>query len=221
MAMGAQPQTTEVRAQTTEVRTRTPRSSAKHEAILDAARSVFLEMGYAAASMDAVAARAGASKATIYAHFRGKDVLFAAVISRRCEEIFILDAPEESEDARATLTAIAQRLMGVLLSPDALGIFRVVVAESPRQPDLVRAFYEAGPAAGKAAIAAMLAELDRKGKLVIPDPIVAADLFVGMLRSDVFMRALLGLPPAPPRTPEATIASAVETMMRAFGVIGG
>src|ERR1700743_2691719 len=48
--------------------------------ILFAAKDVFLSQGYERASMDAVAARAGTSKRSLYAHFESKDKLFLAVL---------------------------------------------------------------------------------------------------------------------------------------------
>ena len=50
--------------------------------ILDAAERVFLERGFQSASIDEIAARAPASKPTIYGHFAGKEALFAAVVAR-------------------------------------------------------------------------------------------------------------------------------------------
>ncbi len=189
--------------------------SAKREAILDAAGEVFLEQGYAAASMDNVAARAGVSKATIYAHFTSKDDLFRAMVRRRCEQGEVFAPPSRPADARATLTALGRRLMDLLLSPEGLAMYRVVMAESARQPDLARAFYESGPAAGKEQIAAIIADLARRGEMAVADPWVAADLFVGMLRTDLFMRALLGLPQPEGRSLDGHVATAVETLMRA------
>lgn len=52
-------------------------------AILEAAEQVFLENGYEAGSLDAVAARANASKATIYAHFGNKVGLFKAIVASK------------------------------------------------------------------------------------------------------------------------------------------
>src|SRR5437764_9189298 len=48
--------------------------------ILFVAKDVFLETGYERASMDTVAARAGTSKRSLYAHFESKDNLFLAVL---------------------------------------------------------------------------------------------------------------------------------------------
>ena len=195
----------------------TPKPSAKREAILDAAQAAFLEVGYAATSMDGVAARATVSKATIYAHFESKDLLFAAVIRRRCDRSDAFAPLVDKADARSTLRLVGRRLLDLLLQPDTLAMYRVVVAESARQPDLARAFYESGPGAGKAQIAAVIAELIQRGELAGVDPWQAADLFVGMLRTDLFMRTMLGLPQPEGRTIEAAVEAAVETMVRAFG----
>lgn len=54
----------------------------KRGSILDAAVELFLELGFDQTSMDAVAARAGVSKTTVYAHFGDKLELFRAVIAR-------------------------------------------------------------------------------------------------------------------------------------------
>ncbi len=195
-----------------------PRPSAKREAVLDAAQTAFLEVGYAAASMDSVAAGAGVSKATVYAHFDSKDQLFAAVIRRRCEKSEAFALTDRTLDARATLTGIGRRLMDLLLSPEALAMYRVVIAEAVRQPELAQAFYESGPGAGKTQIAAIMADLIRRGELAPTDPWQAADQFVGMLRTDYFMRTLLGLAQPEGRGVDEVIDAAVETMMRAWGL---
>ncbi|MEW5726608.1 MAG: TetR/AcrR family transcriptional regulator [Pseudomonadota bacterium] len=196
---------------------RPSRGSAKREAVLDAAQACFLEMGYAGTSMDAVAARAGVSKATIYAHFQGKDELFGAIMRRRCEQsIPDMPPPGPGEDARTVLTDVARRMLALFLLPEAMAVYRIVVAESPRHPDLATAFYAAGPERGKAGLSETFAELGRRGELVVDDTWRAADLFVTMLRGEFFHRALLGLPPRPGFDFDSTVATAVETVLRAF-----
>ena len=56
----------------------------KRTAIVAAARQVFLENGYAQASMDQIAQSAGVSVKTIYRHFENKDELFSAVMQAAC-----------------------------------------------------------------------------------------------------------------------------------------
>lgn len=200
----------------TKVQTR-PKHSAKREAILDAAQVLFLSEGYAATSMDAVAASAGVSKATIYAHFEGKEELFAAIMRRRCEAHFVFSPPGEDSDAARTFTTYAERLLRLLTTPEALALYRVVVAESHRSPELAATFYENGPVRGREAIVASVAGLQRRGELVADaDPEVIADQFIGMLRAEAYHRDLLGLPPSG-RTHANTISAAVATLLRAYG----
>ena len=194
------------------------RCSPKRDAVLDAAQACFLDLGFAATSMDLVAQRAGVSKATIYAHFVGKEDLFAAVIHRRCGgDLWAAESWPLEGDARAVLTLVATQLMALMTAPDTLGMYRVVIAEAVRHPDLARAFWEAGPGQGKARLCAVFEELSRRGELTVADCWAAADQFAGMLRAEIFHRTLLGLPSPAGRGPEATIAATVEIILKAYG----
>ena len=63
-----------------------PKDPAKREAILDAAKRLFILHGYEGSSMDAIAAEAGVSKLTLYSHFASKENLFAAAVASKCQE---------------------------------------------------------------------------------------------------------------------------------------
>lgn len=179
-----------------------PPTPSKHDCILTAAKEIFLEMGYGAASMDAVAARAGVSKATIYAHFNTKRALFEQVIQGRCRRVFgIDDIPRyigDAHDVRAALWQLANDMLSVILSPEALAINRVVVAEAPRVPEVGETYYAAGPVPALARLTRMLNDLTRRGLLNVPEgeaPLVA-ELFLNMLKGDAQMRELLGVAPS-------------------------
>lgn len=196
-----------------------PRSTAKRTAILDAAQGCFLEHGYACTSMDMVASQAGVSKATIYAHFQSKAELFRAIIERRCDDLALglgAVALDDAPNARAALTVIARHMLTMLTMPAVLGIYRIVVAESARDQEIARVYYEAGPLRGKARLATLLGSLHQRGLLNVPDPITAMDQFVGMLRGEYFNRLLLGLPATGQCNMDTTIAATVETLMRAY-----
>lgn len=62
-----------------------PKDLAKREAILEAAKALFLSLGYANTSMDAVAAAAGVSKLTVYSHFTDKQTLFCSAVMATCQ----------------------------------------------------------------------------------------------------------------------------------------
>jgi AcrR family transcriptional regulator len=72
------------------VRQETSRDRRRREtrgALLDAAYACFCELGYAKASLDAIAARAGFTKGALYAHFASKDELFLTVAEERSAEL--------------------------------------------------------------------------------------------------------------------------------------
>jgi len=80
---------------------RMERVERNREEVLAAARRVFLERGYAGASLDAIADEAGFSKGVVYSQFDSKGDLFMALLERRIAE-------------RATQNeAIAKRSRGV------------------------------------------------------------------------------------------------------------
>jgi len=79
------------------------------ELMLRAARSRFVDEGYAATSMADIAADAGVTKAALYYHFPGKDALFVAVFVAEVERVVAdLEAiAEAGGDLTDTLTAVA------------------------------------------------------------------------------------------------------------------
>ena len=67
--------------------TQQERTEATTIALVEAARNLFAEDGYAATSLDAVVARAGVTKGALYHHFAGKRELFAAVFAAEQERL--------------------------------------------------------------------------------------------------------------------------------------
>ena len=194
--------------------------SPKRQAILDAAETLFMAHGYGAVSMEAVARQGGVSKATLYAYFISKEQLFASIVAERGLNHFLDDSalPDHAPDLRAALQAIGGMSLRFMLRPRTLAIYRIAVAESTRFPELGQAFYENGPHRTMTRLAAWLGNQDLPS-LRAPEQLeMATTQFAALLRSCVFMRAALGVPPAPDETEiEATVAAAVDTWLRAFG----
>ncbi len=187
--------------------------------ILDAAREMFLAHGYGATSMDALARCAGVSKATIYAHFAGKEALFAALVSAECARLDgeIARSSATAEPPRTALPRLASQLLALLMSPWALAIHRVVVAEAPRFPELGAAFYRAGPAAMKARLEAYLAQAITRGELAVPDPALATIQLIGMIRGDLQLRCLLDPTVRPsPAEIDRQATAAVDVFLAAY-----
>jgi len=123
------------------------RSPRKAELILEGARQEFLQRGYAAASMDRIAAAAGVSKPTVYSHYGDKASLFRALttwmVERRVRDVFGGAGHEASAalDPAAQLRQLASRIVDVSnRQPEMLDFLRLVIGESGRFPDLAQGF---------------------------------------------------------------------------------
>lgn len=203
---------------------RTEPESPKRNAVLDAAARLFMTHGYGAVSMDAIAREAGVSKATLYAHFTSKDRLFATIIGEACRSKIaaadVLDGTDitSTTDIGEALQSFGVRMTRFLLEPTTQAIYRVVVAESGRFPELGAAFYESGPAHFVNFFSGWLGAQMQAGRLRAADPEVAADQFIALIRSGIYMRASVGLRV---NQDEATVrqhvANVVDTFLRAFG----
>jgi AcrR family transcriptional regulator len=179
------------------VRRSRPRGEVRRSQILDAAAQVFLENGYGGATIELVVARAGASKATVYSFFGDKDGLFAAIVQERCERILSAFGDPEvvGSDIRSALAHIARRYMEVVMAPDAVGLWRLIIAEGVRFPELARTFYRLGPERTNAQLAGMLSVWRERGLIRLEDPQLAAVQFFDSVSGDLHRRAMAGVIP--------------------------
>lgn len=186
----------------------------KTRQILNAAGCAFLEHGYGRASVDQIARDAGVSKATIYTRFASKDAMFMAVVDRERRRRH-LDDPltADGQGFEARLTAWARKMVTVFVDPVTVNVYRMVVAESTRFPELGRAFYRSAPMAARGNLAQMLTVHGPAAGLAIDDPSRAAGDFIGLLRGDLHLRALLDADHQPDT---AEIQEAVDHAVRIF-----
>lgn len=103
-----------------------PRSTDREEAILRAAMELLGEVGYDRMTVDAVADRARASKATVYRRWAHKDALVVAAVSRYAGNA--VEPPEPTGDLRTDLLALLTRLRKSLLDQDAAVILGLLNA---------------------------------------------------------------------------------------------
>ncbi|WP_187148653.1 TetR/AcrR family transcriptional regulator [Methylocella silvestris] len=168
-----------------------PRGERRRDEIAAVAEAVFLDGGYADTTMQIVAARAGASKETLYRHFGCKAELFAEVVRRRSALISggedNLRGPPEQALLRFSLN-----FLEFLTRPDSVCLYRVVVAEAPREPELGRIFFDQGPGRLLLRLAAFLKSAAEAGELHCADPTLAARLFLGSVISYYQLSVLTG-----------------------------
>ncbi len=170
------------------------------EQILEVATPLFLTEGYGATSIEAVAKRARMSKRTVYSRFRDKAALFGAAVHRVVEQLRPPNTAPEQFFEGGSLEAILQRLAPLILraalSPPALALHRVIVAEAARFPELAAAVNQEGTRREAIRrIAALLESETRAGRLGVANAEVAAEQFLHMLVAGPQRRALgLGTP---------------------------
>ena len=157
-----------------------PSSVAKRRALLAAAEEAFLAAHYDSVTMDDLANSSGVSKQTVYAHFGTKEQLFIELVTSMTrlagdDVHHVAAVPVESVDRIApALESILSRQLAAVLQPRVLRLRRLVISEVPRFPELARAVFEHGPQRAVAALAQMLADLDARDLLSVPDPRLAA-----------------------------------------------
>ena len=169
----------------------------RRAAILHAAAAVFFEQGYAATSMDAIIERVGGSKRTIYSEFGNKEGLFTALVSEGANKALAALAVEEigGRNLRETMLEFARRLVEVYMSPTMIGVYRAIMAEALRFPELARAFYDRGPGRAAIRLAEVLEEAKDRGEIDVNDCRMVTDQFAGMLRDNIHLQVVLGLRP--------------------------
>jgi AcrR family transcriptional regulator len=166
--------------------------------LCEAAEQVFLRDGYAEAGLDEVARLAGMSKRTLYQHFPSKAALFEACIARALAPVHGAPEPEaETEDLAAALVGILEAAAGHLLSARQTAIFRLVIAEGGRTPELAEAFHRAILAKGASTLQRRMEREIRGGRLLLHDAEAGARLLFGMALGAAQVTLLLGLR-APP-----------------------
>ncbi len=163
--------------------------------------------------MDDVINTVGGSKRTLYAHFSRKEDLFAAIVNEVSRKLLYDFDIELKADLENSLRAFGERYMETLLSEEALMLYRAMVSEAPRFPELAQAFFENGPKKISNRVIELLAFHEREGKCKFRDPRTTAALFIGMMRGDHHMAAVLtGKTISRPQI-RTFVGAAVETLM--------
>jgi TetR/AcrR family transcriptional regulator, mexJK operon transcriptional repressor len=160
--------------------------------ILAVAETLFLGHGFGETSIEAVAKRAGISKRTFYHRFPGKERLFEAVVRRLIErwlpplDAGLVDSPSLADGLRLT----AEHMLKIALTPEALALHRIVIAEARQFPGLARMMHEIGAASGIERIARQLEPRIKSGELRPMNTRFAAEEFILMVVTGPQRRAL-------------------------------
>lgn len=148
----------------------------KQTAIVQAALDLFLQQGYAATSMDSVAASAGVTKQTVYRYYPSKGELFTAALEKiRADEPRLYQfrgGPPEHE-----LNSFGRNLLAFHLSPAAMGVYKMILREGGEEESLLKPFMQAGPTR----VVELLAAFLQQHYPELDDAAFHAQMFVSML----------------------------------------
>ena len=197
-----------------------PRGERRREELIDVAEKIFLERGFPDTTMQMIAEAAGASKETLYRHFESKELLFAEIVSRKARLISGPDgAIARGGRPEVVLSALGSGLVRTIATGEGAFLFRTVVAEAARNPELGDLFYERGPGATVDRLTQYLTDATARGELHCDDPLVAARLFLGSVVAQFHLRRLLQSKWKPPTASEIDrhVNSAVSMFLREFG----
>lgn len=112
-----------------------PRSEEAHDAILDASLALIREVGFDALAMDAIAARAGVGKATVYRRWKSKELLVVEAIGR-----IVRAVPDpDTGSTEADLMVLMNATLRMYADPATAALLSGLVASMARSEPIARA----------------------------------------------------------------------------------
>lgn len=185
----------------------------KRAEITGAATRLFLDAGYDRTSLAKVADAAGVSKATLFKQFPTKAALFDAIVTEAWSEDDATFTNPPTGDVVAGLTAIGLQYAALLVRPTMVALFRIVIAELPRFPELGRAHFERGKMPYFDSVRHYLDAECAAGTVDMADSELATTQFLGMVSNFVFWPKMLLTDWTPSQDSIAhTVAEAALTM---------
>ncbi|WP_181772171.1 TetR/AcrR family transcriptional regulator [Amycolatopsis pittospori] len=178
----------------------------KAEAIFAATLGLLAEHGYEKLAIEAVAARSGVNKTTLYRWWPSKDALLAAAL--RDSDLFTLDVPDTGS-LRGDLLAVATHIFRLLTSEHTAPVVTATLTAGPRRPelgDVSRSFFADRMAREEPIFERAVARGELRAGA---DPVVVMDLLAGA----IWFRLLLRGGEADPKFLE----KAVDTVLNGAG----
>lgn len=159
-----------------------PKDLEKRDAILAAAMQLFAERGLDGVSIEAIAAEASVSKVTVYANFKDKGAILAALVKRETARLDeVLASVDGSDlDLAGKLKQVGFALVDILSTPCHQALDRCLSMEMQRNPELARQFFEAGPGHLRSKLAQLLSEARVCGEMKMTCAQEAAEDLLGL-----------------------------------------
>ncbi|MCW2254942.1 TetR/AcrR family transcriptional repressor NalC [Providencia alcalifaciens] len=126
---------------------KTPKGQRRNKALITAASEIFIQYGFEGTTLDKVIERAGGSRSTLYKSFGDKEGLFAAVIESMIEDVFTDEDNNipPHNTIESILSFYGARFLINVLKPQSIGLYRLILGEHNRFPEITHTFFEQGP----------------------------------------------------------------------------
>jgi AcrR family transcriptional regulator len=177
----------------------------KRAAAVQAAMELFLDQGYHRTSLQQIAKRANVSTATLFKRFPTKAVLFEAIVEEFwAVPVACTGAPAPGDAVPVTCSgapasgdpAAGLRKIGLdyaqrMRQPEMQALFRLIIAEATRFPDLAQTLYDKGFGPYLFRLSAYLEAETSAGILNVSNPLIAAQQFLAVIAGQAVWPELL------------------------------
>jgi TetR/AcrR family transcriptional repressor of mexJK operon len=182
--------------------------------LVETAGALFVKHGYTKVSLEAIAREAHVAVRTIYVKFGGKAGLLNAVIQSRRDRYFkVQDMETDPRPFKIIVEDFARHFLGLLWTPEAMSMQRVVIAESARNPELAQAFNEAGPQHTRAMLDRFFARPDIRAQLRDDLPFDQLPMYLlNTIAGDQLMRLMF--PQQPPQDMQRQLDARLQLFYR-------
>jgi TetR/AcrR family transcriptional repressor of mexJK operon len=165
--------------------------------ILEVATRLFIEHGFAGATLEAIARAAGVGTRTLYNHYGDKEGLFRAIVKARTERTDASGEPSvlgaiEAATPKGILLRAAKTLLDICLSEDTIALERLMAAESMRFPEMTRSVVGANMATLHRSVTGLFEEMRRRGLLAGTDCAATAKYFIDLIVGIASVQVILG-----------------------------
>ena len=200
------------------------RAEQTRERLRAAAHRLFLRQGYLTTSIEAILAEAGiASKETLYRHYASKEALFADVLGHLTmeqpgfsERLAALPTPRDLPSLRQGLTILSHEIVAMVSQPGYLPLVRMVIAESPRFPQLGALFFTTVTQRGMAHIMGLLRSASEQRLIADVDLEAVTRTLLGGLLASAVMHLVFADEALPQSPPFERADAVVAIIMRAL-----
>lgn len=171
----------------------------RDERLLEIATQMFLEQGFDATSIDALAEAASIGKATLYARYADKGALFADVLRRRIVEVYgpleaeVAGNARDADDLETALFKVADRMMEQTLADSTVALGRILAAQAARFPEIAKLAMTEGYGRQLRLIETVLARFAADPRYALDDLTMAADLFLALVHGRATRFKIYGL----------------------------